>query len=223
MKNYFPDFLKTIFNVVLFMMLLFVIQIPILSELEFGNLNPILRLLLLVVTFGFALFFCCKYVVRVSGSSLLSLSIKSKEDWLRLAIVVILDLFIICTYLILPESSGVSTGDSAIPSVLLTPEKNWIHFIVYMVVTCLTQPLLEELLFRGALLGSLQRYSWWVGLLLSSILFTYIHGFGSFSIFHLLSGLLYGWLFLKTKRIWPSIVSHMLHNLVIITVVLCSI
>ena len=73
-------------------------------------------------------------------------------------------------------------------------------------------PILEELLFRGFILGLLLRcYNDKVAIVISAILFAIVHepvaigmAFGG--------GLIYGWLRVKTGSIIPSTIAHMVWN-----------
>ena len=74
-------------------------------------------------------------------------------------------------------------------------------------------PVLEELMFRGLVLHVLlRRYSPWVAIVISSTLFAAIHlnpwqipgAFGG--------GLLLGWIVVKTRSLWPSVICHALFN-----------
>ena len=81
-------------------------------------------------------------------------------------------------------------------------------------------PFVEEVFFRGFLLGSLlNRFGHWPALLVSS---------GTFALFHIqpglyvptfLLGLAFGWVYLKTRSIWPAIFGHTLHNTVVLITV----
>ncbi len=78
----------------------------------------------------------------------------------------------------------------------------------------LIQPFFEELLFRGYVLRLVERYfSTWTAILISSILFGLVHvPNDNFSILGLLSiglsGLLMGWLFVRTGSLWAPTGLH---------------
>lgn len=75
-------------------------------------------------------------------------------------------------------------------------------------------PFTEEVLFRGVILqGLLQRYSNGVAIVTSALLFGFYHeellrGVGAF-----VGGCCYGWLFVKTRSLWPPILLHACHNI----------
>ena len=78
----------------------------------------------------------------------------------------------------------------------------------------LLAPVLEELLFRGAIEGRLlQRWSNpWVGIAVSSLIFGIIHLNPAQIPFAFLMGLMFGWLYYRTGSLLPGIVGHVLNN-----------
>jgi len=96
-------------------------------------------------------------------------------------------------------------------------------FVSLILLVVLVGPVLEELLFRGLVLHALlRRYSTGVAIVVSSALFAAAHlnpwqipiTFGT--------GLILGWIFIKTRSLWPCIIVHALVNgaplLVLVTV-----
>jgi len=80
-------------------------------------------------------------------------------------------------------------------------------------------PITEEPIFRGLLLGGLlKRYTPIKAILVSSVLFAFIH----LNIYQFLTatllGLLYGWWFLKTRSLWPSLLGHATNNAIVFLV-----
>jgi membrane protease YdiL (CAAX protease family) len=74
-------------------------------------------------------------------------------------------------------------------------------------------PFLEELLFRGIIMrGFLDRYKPWQAILYSSLLFGILHlNIWQFCSATLL-GLFLGWLYYKTRSLWPCFILHAIHN-----------
>lgn len=74
-------------------------------------------------------------------------------------------------------------------------------------------PVLEELLFRGAIQGDLQRQmSPWKAIIVSSLLFGVVHMNPAQIPFAFLLGMLFGWLYYRTGSLLPGIVGHVLNN-----------
>ncbi len=78
----------------------------------------------------------------------------------------------------------------------------------------LLAPVLEELLFRGAIEGRLlQRWTNpWAGIMVSSLIFGVIHMNPAQIPFAFLMGLVFGWLYYRTGSLLPGIVGHVLNN-----------
>ena len=76
-------------------------------------------------------------------------------------------------------------------------------------------PLIEEVLFRGVILGGfLQRYSPRKAILGSAVLFALAHLNLWQLVPALVLGLFTGWVFSRTRSLWPVLAIHMVHNAV---------
>ena len=78
----------------------------------------------------------------------------------------------------------------------------------------LLAPILEELLFRGAIQGRLQKL-WsnpWIGITVASLIFGIIHLNPAQIPFAFLLGMLFGWLYYRTGSLLPGIIGHVLNN-----------
>lgn len=83
--------------------------------------------------------------------------------------------------------------------------------IVAAIAISIIIPFFEELLFRGLLFTTLSnKYGAWWALIISSVFFGMLHGgvFIATSIF----GLVFGYIFYKTKSLIPGILLHMIWN-----------
>ena len=81
---------------------------------------------------------------------------------------------------------------------------------------CILAPLLEEGICRGAILRRLLEKPWkpWVGIVVSALIFAVMHfnfsqGIGAFTM-----GLFLGWIYYRTRNLWPCIFIHALNNTV---------
>lgn len=85
--------------------------------------------------------------------------------------------------------------------------------IVSIITVCVIAPLIEEMLFRGIILRSfLVNYSVASSILLSSLLFALFHLTITQIPVAFIVGCLFGWLYVKTRSLWPSILGHFLYN-----------
>jgi len=83
-------------------------------------------------------------------------------------------------------------------------------------VVGLMAPLAEELVFRGAVLRSLLRWTSrpWLAIAISAVLFSIIHMNPAQLPHAFLAGLLLGWLYYRTDSIVPGVVYHWVNNTV---------
>ncbi len=85
--------------------------------------------------------------------------------------------------------------------------------LVSLITLVVVAPLTEELLFRGTILrGFLGRYKPRSAIAFSALIFCFIHlnPYQFFSAF--VVGLVLGWVFLRTRSLWPCIVGHGFYN-----------
>lgn len=78
----------------------------------------------------------------------------------------------------------------------------------------LLAPILEELLFRGAIQGLLQANGQrpWVSIIVASLIFGVVHLNPAQIPFAFLLGMMFGWLYYRTGSLLPGIVGHILNN-----------
>ena len=95
---------------------------------------------------------------------------------------------------------------------LTSPQDPGVASVIFLL--CVTVPIIEEIIFRGILWRMLEvTFSTRIAFTLVSILFALAHG----EIFHILGvlpvGIYIGWLRLRSKSIFPSILAHSVNNL----------
>lgn len=74
-------------------------------------------------------------------------------------------------------------------------------------------PVMEEILFRGCILGTLKKEMHpWLAIVLSALLFAVAHGTPIGMLYTLVLGILMGWLAVTFKSIVPSILFHAAYN-----------
>ena len=207
---------RTIWSIFLFIILFFMIQTPALSRLSTDRISisdnlvgDLERILIFVLTFAISLFLCLRY------AKWLGLNVKfgdvtlTKKQWKQVAfwgfshlLVLIISIIIISIY----HQSGTSGEQYSITRALM------------MALTMtISAPLLEELLFRGILQGICSRFSPTFALILTTFLFAYAHGTTNLIFFgsHFFSGLIFGVLYMKVGKLFPSILVHSCGNAII--------
>lgn len=87
------------------------------------------------------------------------------------------------------------------------------NVILALIVSVIVAPVVEEIVFRGALYRAFERLSaGWVAVIVSSILFALAHVNPVHMAYALILGLLLGLLRMKTKSIVPCIALHFIYN-----------
>ena len=78
----------------------------------------------------------------------------------------------------------------------------------------LLAPVLEELLFRGAIQGCLQQVGKnpWTAIIIASLIFGIVHMNPAQIPFAFLIGIMFGWLYYRTGSLLPGIIGHVLNN-----------
>ena len=81
-------------------------------------------------------------------------------------------------------------------------------------VVGLMAPLVEELVFRGAILRALLRWKSnpWIGIVISAVMFSAIHMNPAQMPHAFLIGILLGWMYYRTDSIVPGVVYHWVNN-----------
>jgi len=88
---------------------------------------------------------------------------------------------------------------------------------------CLIGPLAEEVIFRGAILRRLLEKHWnpWFAIVISALFFAVAHGNYAQGFTALVIGIFMGWVFYRTRSIWPCFFIHALNNTAA-TVISCA-
>lgn len=94
-------------------------------------------------------------------------------------------------------------------------DDNTLWLVLAAIIVVVATPLAEELLMRGALWHALahHRVPPWVILVLTAVVFAYLHGEPTRTIALLAQGVAIGWARLRTGRVGASLVAHAANNL----------
>lgn len=92
-------------------------------------------------------------------------------------------------------------------------------FPLFMLIPMVVAPILEELVFRKVLYGSLyKRYNFFFAALVSAFIFGIIHGEVEHLFVYTLMGLVFAYIYYKTKRIIVPILVHISMNTITVIV-----
>ena len=102
----------------------------------------------------------------------------------------------------------------SIPDMMEDTFINMSHSPFGMLSIGLLAPILEELLFRGAIQGCLQQTvkKPWASIIIASLIFGIVHMNPAQIPFAFLIGIMFGWLYYRTGSLLPGIVGHVLNN-----------
>jgi len=107
---------------------------------------------------------------------------------------------------------GQSTASTNTTTLLTVGQQYPIFFLAVIVGA----PIMEEIVFRKVLFGSLSTVTGQIGAaVISSVLFSLAHADGHFILYAFI-GLLFCWLYRQTGRIQTSIMAHILMNAVVV-------
>ena len=87
------------------------------------------------------------------------------------------------------------------------------HNVIGIITIAFLAPLLEEVLFRGAIQGYMMRYfKPWVAIVCSALIFGLIHMNPVQIVYATLLGVILGWIYYRTGSLLPVILGHVLNN-----------
>lgn len=85
--------------------------------------------------------------------------------------------------------------------------------VLAIAATVIAAPVVEEVVFRGLILSRLGRsMPGWVAVLLSALLFGVCHGQAVWMAYAFVLGVIFGFLSLRARSIWPSLAAHLTFN-----------
>lgn len=98
------------------------------------------------------------------------------------------------------------------PTPQLTEMTTIPQFLAEFAITAILVPIMEEFAFRGVLLTRLERHGEVFALVGSALIFSLAHMDATTVIFAFLAGLVFGFLYMRTRNLWVSICLHALNN-----------
>lgn len=106
--------------------------------------------------------------------------------------------------------TNVGVAEPDFPS---TIEPTLLSLALNVVATAVFPAIMEEMVFRGYILGALRPHGEKTAVLVSALLFGLIHGNILQVPFAAILGFVLGWLVIQTNSIWPAVVLHGVNNL----------
>lgn len=85
--------------------------------------------------------------------------------------------------------------------------------VLISVATVILAPIAEEIIFRGLILSRLGRvFPGWLAVVLSALLFGVCHGHPVWIAYAFFLGVIFGFMDLRARSIWPSLAAHVIFN-----------
>lgn len=91
------------------------------------------------------------------------------------------------------------------------------QYLVYIIISCITPAICEEILFRGVIASGLKGLGKTAAVVLSALIFMLMHGNPEQTIHQFLIGLIVGYIFLSTGNIWIGVIIHFVNNFISVT------
>jgi membrane protease YdiL (CAAX protease family) len=90
---------------------------------------------------------------------------------------------------------------------------------IFIIVTSIIGPILEEIIFRKILFGTLhKRFNFFIAALLSSVIFAIVHMDFMHLLIYTAMGFTFAFLYVKTKRIIVPIITHVVMNTFVVLI-----
>ena len=90
---------------------------------------------------------------------------------------------------------------------------------IMIITIAIFGPILEEIIFRRVIFGSLvQAQGFWISAVISGVVFAAVHFDFTHILLYTVCGLIFAYIYHRTKRLLASIVSHILLNTFVLTV-----
>lgn len=89
------------------------------------------------------------------------------------------------------------------------PESSWIYVLAVVILA----PVIEEFVFRGIIFATLEKFGAGFAIVASALVFGMAHITPSSFIFATGAGLVFGFVYYKTRNLWVAVAIHFLNNL----------
>ncbi len=91
------------------------------------------------------------------------------------------------------------------------------QYLIYVVITCITPAICEELLFRGVIESGFKKYGKKVAIVVSALIFMLMHGNAEQTVHQFIIGLVIGYIFIETGNLWLGVIIHFFNNFISVT------
>lgn len=199
-------------------LLFFAIQLvalPVVRRFSKGLVGDAIGVSIFLIVFSLCLLAMRFLIKRWGDGTTLSHSFFKWQEWKWIILAYLANLVLVEGFLLLSSLLGNSPDNTdSLQLFHYLNSGSLVQSILFLLTTALTQPFLEELLFRGIIAGSLEKYSPTLAILSSAFLFGIAHN-GEMISQHLLTGLVLGTLYIKRRNLYSCVAVHILTNMTV--------
>ena len=91
------------------------------------------------------------------------------------------------------------------------------QYLGYLIASCAAPAFCEELLFRGTIMSGLKEYGAKIAIIVSAVIFTFMHGNAEQTVHQMIIGVLIGYIFWKSGNLWLGVIIHFFNNFLSVT------
>jgi membrane protease YdiL (CAAX protease family) len=91
------------------------------------------------------------------------------------------------------------------------------QYLGYVIASCVAPAVFEELLFRGTILSGLKEFGIKTAIIVSALIFTFMHGNPEQTVHQFIIGAVVGYIFFKSGNLWLGIIVHFFNNFISVT------
>lgn len=107
----------------------------------------------------------------------------------------------------LVDSAGFGTYTYSSPEI-----SDPMSIVIYMISVAVIPALFEEFAFRGVVLSALRKHGDFFAVMVSSMIFAFVHMSATAIPFALGAGIIMGYIYVRTNNLWITIVLHFINN-----------
>lgn len=202
----------------------------------FSALIPILLMIVICLTMA-DVFYAQKYILNILCSVVSvvpfivlakSNNLKYKEKDLQIKDKIIYVFCGFCVLILLQLLCGLAIRfldeylfngiiSATMPNLLPT-ELTRVNLIIYYLYVCFIGPLAEEYIFRGVIFKSLEQYGLWFAVIISAVLFGFMHMNLNQMLSAMVIGLVFGFIRAKSGSILLTVILHIVNNVIAVVI-----
>ena len=176
-----------------------------------GFVNSISTLIATIITFGLYIGVPYLYLKTSFNTNITNNKMKLKSSFKYIFIAIAL--INIFQYVITILMNITKIEFTGIDSNMISTDGTLLGNLLVIILVAVMPAIFEELLFRKGIISVTKKYGVWFSIILSSCIFGLVHGNIIQAIFALFTGIVLGFVYIKTGRIDICMIIHFINNL----------